>query len=226
MQVGLQLNGQAHQRLDVARANAESREGSHSAMDREVGDLRADADVQSLREDPSSLDEPTRRSAAAKTARLKELQGELRASRPQAQADRRLLNRVRANEAAGLPVHGKAEIQGAREAIRREANLPIDAPEHRWRAQAAGKDPSSPEGRQAIGESLAATHSAVGAMSADRIEQVDIHRPRRSGGDQRRPSSGLRRSKAGKEPSEDGRGGQPSGPRPKRRSRARDWISR
>ncbi len=220
------LNGQAQERLDVSRANAESREGSRSAMDREVGDLRADPDVQSLREDPSSLDEPTRRSAAAKAARLKELQGELHGSRPQAQADRRLLSRVRANEAAGLPVHGKAEIQGAREAIRREANLPIDAPEHRWRAQAAGRDPSSPEGRQAITESLAATHSAVGAMSADRIEQVDIHRPRRSGGDQRRPSSGLRRSKAGSAPSADGHGEQSSGPRPKRRSRARDWLSR
>ncbi len=220
-----QLNGQAHQRLDVARANAESREGSRSAMDREIGDLRADPEVKSLREDPSSLDEPTRHSAATKAARLQELQRELQGSRPQAQADRRLLNRVRANEAAGLPVHGKAEIQGAREAIRREANLPVDAPEHRWRAQAAGNDPSSPEGRHAIAESLAATHSAVGAMSADRIEQVDIHRPRRSGGDQRRPSSGLGR-KGGRGPSADDHGGQSSGSRPKRRSRARDWISR
>ena len=221
-----QLNNQAHQRLDVARANAESREGSHSAMDREVADLRADPDVQSLREDPSSLDEPTRRSAEAKAARLKGLQRELHASRPQAQADRRLLNRVRANEAAGLPVHGKAEVQGAREAIRREADLPIDSPEHRWRAQAAGKDPSSPEGRQAIAESLATTHSAVGAMSADRIEQVDIHRPRRSRDDQRRPSHRLRREQAGSKASADGHHGQSGGPKPKRRSRARDWISR
>jgi hypothetical protein len=219
------LNGQAHQRLDVARGNAEAREGSRSAMDNEIRELRADPDVQSLQENPSTLDEPTRRSAAAKATRLKELQRELHASRPQAQADRRLLNRVRANEAAGLPVHGKAEIQGAREAIRREANLPVDAPEHRWRAQAAGTDPDSPEGRQAIAGSLAETHSAVGAMSTDRIEQIDLQRPRRSGGDQRRPNSGLRKPRA-PEPSGNGSSQSSQRPTPQRRARVRDWLSR
>lgn len=220
------LNGQAEQRLGVATANAESRSGSHSAMEREAGDLRKDPEVQSLRQDPSGLDEATRQRAATKAARLKELQGQLHASQPQAQADRRLLNRVRANEAGGLPPHGKAEIQGAREAIRREANLPVDAPEHRWRAQAAGKDPASPEGRQAIAESLATTHSAVGAMSSERIEQVDLHRPRRSGGDQRRPSSGLRRSRPKSASSADGRSEESRRPKPRRRFRARDWLSR
>ncbi|HEY5052873.1 MAG TPA: hypothetical protein VII45_05630, partial [Solirubrobacterales bacterium] len=102
------LNDQAHQRLEVATANAESRESSHSAVEREASVLREDPEVQSLRQDPSSLDEATRRSAATKAARLAELQGQLHASQPQAQADRRLLNRVRANEAAGLPPHGKA----------------------------------------------------------------------------------------------------------------------
>lgn len=220
------LDHQADQRLGVATANAETREGSHSAMEREASDLRDDPEVQSLRQDSSSLGEEARRSAASKTARLKELQTQLHASRPQVQADRRLLNRVRANEAAGLSPHGKAEIQGARDAIRRESHLPIDAPEHRWRAQAAGKDPASPEGRQAIAESLATTRSAVGATSSDRIEQVDLHRPRRSGGDQRRPSSGLRRSHPTRTPSADGRFEEPSRPKPQRRSRVRDWLSR
>jgi hypothetical protein len=220
------LDHQAEQRLGVATASAESREGSHSAMEREASVLRADPEVQSLRQDSSSLGEEARRSAATKTARLNELQTQLHASRPQAQADRRLLNRVRANEAAGLPPHGKAEIQGAREAIRRESNLPADAPEHRWRAQAAGKDPASPEGRQAIAESLATTRSAVGATSSDRIEQVDLHRPRRSGGDQRRPSSGLRRSQPTRTPSAGGRFEEPPRPKPQRRSRVRDWLSR
>jgi len=215
------LNGQAEQRLDVARANAEAREGSRTALERELGDLREDPEVQSLRQNGASLDEATRQSAAAKTARLKELQRELRAARPQAQADRRLLNRVRANEAAGLPPHGKADIQGAREAIRREASLPIDAPEHRWRAQAAGEDPASPEGRRAIAESLASTHSAVGTMSAERIDQVDIHRPRRSAGE-RRPSGGLH-GRSGGGSSARGYAGEPGRARPRRR---RSWLSR
>jgi hypothetical protein len=220
---GDQLDTQAHQRLDVATANAQSREHSRSALDREVGELRADPGVQSLRENPASLSESDRKAATEKTARLSKLQQEQRVGRPEAQADRRLLNRVRANEAAGLPAHGKTEIQGAREAIRREASLPVDAPEHRWRAEAAGKDPSTPEGREAIGQSLAATKSAVGSMSVDRIDQVEIHRPRRSGGDQRRPTSRLRRHDSAKPADGDRR---PDGPRPRRRSRARDWISR
>jgi hypothetical protein len=63
-------------------------------------------------------------------------------------------------------------------------------------------------------------------MSSDRFEQVEIHRPRRSGGDQRRPQSGFRGPRAGREPDDDSQGRPSGGPRPKRRSRARDWISR
>jgi hypothetical protein len=219
-----QIDAQAHQRLDVATANAEARQSSHSAQEREAQALRKDPELQELNQDPDSLSEPVRKSAEAKAARLKELQRHLDASRPQAQADRRHLNRVRANEAAGLPPHGKPEIEGAREAIRREADLPIDAPEHRWRAQAAGKDPMSAEGREAIGASLATTRSAVGAMSGERLEQVDLHRPRPGRGDQRRPTSGLRRQ----EPSAPPAGGAQTthAPRPQRRRRVRDWLSR
>jgi hypothetical protein len=224
------LNGQAQQRLDVATANAESRESTRSSAEREASALREDPEVQSLRRDPSSLQEPARARASAKATRLAQLHGQLQASEPQSQADRRQLERVRANEAAGMPRHGKAEIEGAREAIRREAALPVGAPEHRWRAQAAGRDPDSPEGREAIAESLAGTHAAIGATSPERLEQVDLHRPRRSGGDQRRPDSGLRRPA----PSNDS-GGPPGGAegaassrpeRPRRRSRVRDWLSR
>jgi len=218
------LDAQAHQRLDVAATNASSRQSSRAEHESEARALREDPDVQSLRQDPASLSEEARQSAATKAARLKELQRHLQGSGSQAQADRRLLNRVRANEAAGLPPYGKSEVQGAREAIRREAALPIDAPEHRWRAQAAGKDPASPEGREAIAASLATSRSAVGTMSSERLEQVDLHRPRPSHGDQRRPTSGLRREerKAG---SASGR--QPSRtPRPQRRRRMRDWLSR
>jgi hypothetical protein len=219
-----QLDDQAHQRLDVATANADSREGARTKVDNEARALREDPDVQRLHSDPSGLDEPERMAATVKSERLKELQAKSRASQPQAQADRRLLNRVRANEAAGLPAHGKAEIQGAREAIRREASLPVDAPEHHWRAQAAGKDPATPGGRQAIAESLAVTHSAAGDMSSERLEQVDLHRPRRSGGDQRQPTTGLRRNQPNVGPSNGGSGSPAAQPR--RRSRVRDWISR
>jgi hypothetical protein len=218
------LDAQAHQRLDVASANATKRESARSDQEREARALREDPDVQALRQDPSSLPEEARQSAATKTARLKELQRHLQASRPQAQADRRLLNRVRANEAAGLPPYGKADVQGAREAIRREASLPIDAPEHRWRAQAAGKDPASPEGREAIAASLATTRSSVGTMSSERLEQVDLHRSRSSHGDQRRPTSGLRREQP-KAPSAGVPGPQHT-PRPQRRRRVRNWLSR
>jgi hypothetical protein len=220
------LDDQAHQRLDVATANAESREGRRSATEQEANALREDPDVQSLHQDPSSLKETSRQNAEAKAARLRKLQKRLQGSSPQAQADRQLLNRVRANESAGLPRHGKAEIQGAREAIRREVSLPVDAPDHHWRAQAAGKDPASAEGRQAIAESLARTHSAVGAISSERLDQVDLHRPRRSGGDQRRPSSGLRRTQPQKAPSGAGDGAKSRVPQPRRRSRVRDWLSR
>lgn len=215
------LDEQAHQRLDVATAEATSREQTRSGNERQARALREDPEVQQLHQDPASLAEPARQSAAAKAARLKTLQGELRASRPQSQADRRLLNRVRANEAAGLPPHGRAEVQGAREAIRREASLPIDAPEHRWRAKAEGKDPLSPEGREAIAESLAATRSAAGATSRERLDQVDLHRTRPGRGDQRRPTSGLRREERKPPPSKAS-----AGPRPRRRRRVRDWLSR
>ena len=218
------LDAQAHQRLDVATANASSRQSSRAEQEREARALREDPDVQSLHQDPAGLSEEARQSAVAKAARLKELQRRLQASRPQAQADRRLLNRVRANEAAGLPSHGKAEVQGAREAIRREASLPPDAPEHRWRAQAAGKDPASPEGREAIAAGVARARSAVGAMAGERLEQLDLHRPRPSYGDRRRPTSGLRREGRKAPPTS---GPQPGrAPRPQRRARMRDWLSR
>ncbi len=216
------IDAQAHQRLEVATANANSRQSSRSEQEREARALGEDPDVQSLRQDPTCLPDAARQSALAKAARLKELQRHLQASRPQAQADRRLLNRVRANEAAGLPPYGRAEVQGAREAIRREASLPANAPEHRWRAQAAGKDPASREGRDAIAASLARTRSAVGAISSERLEQVDLHRPQRSLGDQRRPTSGLRRD----ERSTPSAKGSRRSPRPQHRRRVRDWLSR
>lgn len=218
------LSTQAHQRLDVATAKAESRENDRASTEREARALREDRDVGALRQDPARVPEPARASARAKVARLAELHRQLQASQPQSGADRRLVERVRANQAAGMPRYGKAEIEGAKEAIRREAALPANAPEHRWRAQAAGQDPETPEGRRAITESLAATRSAVGATSPERLEQVDLHRPRRSGGDQRRPDSGLRRE--GSSAPATGDSEPERTPRPPRRARMRAWLSR
>jgi hypothetical protein len=216
------LDTQAHQRLDVATANATSRQATRAQQERSATALRRDPEVQRLREDPASLPAEARAGAAQKAARLEEVERHLQASRPQSQADRRHLAQVQANETAGLPPHGKAEIQGAREAIRREASLPPDAPEHRWRAQAAGKDPASAEGREAIAASLAATRSAMGEMSRGRLEQVDLHR--RSHGDQRRPTSGLRRDRP---PAPSGVAPEPrQSARPRRGGRVREWLSR
>lgn len=220
------LDRQAHQRLDVATSKAESRESARSEIEHEARALGEDADVHAFHRDPSSLGEPERRQAEAKASRLTELKRQIESSRPQAQADRRLLERVRANEASGLPRHGKSEVQGAREAIRREAHLPAEAPEHRWRAEAAGRDPAGTEGREAIAQSLAATRSAIGATASDRLEQVDLHRRPQTGGDQRRPESGLRRPPPRGGPNE-GRGDEaPGTPRAHRRSRVRNWLSR
>ncbi|HVX31710.1 MAG TPA: hypothetical protein VHA80_01100, partial [Solirubrobacterales bacterium] len=152
-------------------------------------------------------------------------------------------DRVRANESAGLPPHGKAEVQGASEAIRREAGLPVEAPEHRWRARSAGRDPASPEGREAIAAGVAEARSAAGDLAATRLEQVDLHRPVRSNGDQRRATSGLRRERPSGADAGDRTPGaaedrrppagdsaaaveEPEIPRPRRRSRVRDWLSR
>jgi len=218
------LEAQAHQRLDVATGRASARDATRSENERQVRRLREDTEVQSLRQDPASLSEPARERAAAKTERLRNLERDLQVTRPQAQADRRLLNRVRANEAAGLPPHGKAELQGAKEAIRREASLSADAPQHRWRAEAAGKDPASREGREAIAESLATTRSAVGATSGERLAQVDLHRRLPPRGDQRRPTSGLRREE--RQPPPTAKSEPERMPQPRRRRRVREWLSR
>ena len=227
LQAGRNLDAQAHQRLDVETAGAEARLASRTESEREASQLREDSEVRRLHSESASLGEEVRTRAEEKARRLAELGAELRGSEPQAQADRRLVNRVRANEEAGLPRYGRAEVQGAREAIRRESSLPADAPEHVWRARAAGRDPASPEGRRAIAESLATTHEAAGAAPAERLEQVDLHRRGAGGGDRRRPESGLRREQPPR-----GSGGEtPEGeearaPRPRRRSRVRDWLSR
>ncbi|MBS1895431.1 MAG: hypothetical protein JST59_29375 [Actinobacteria bacterium] len=239
------LDRQAHERLDVATANAGERLDARERSEREARSLREDHEVRALRDDPGSLSEEAHRSASAKQVRLSELQRRLEETAPQARADRRLVDHVRANEAAGLPAHGKAELQGAREAIQREAHLPLDAPEHRWRAQAAGRDPATPEGRDAIAAGVAEARSASGELAAARLEQVDLHRPVRTRGDQRRPTSGLRRQRAPGEAAGDRRQGaeipdrppsgewrpaedpeEPGVPRPRRRSRVRDWLSR
>jgi hypothetical protein len=239
------LDRQAHERLDVATANATERQSVRERNEREARSLREDREVQALREDPGSLSEEARQSAGAKQVRLTELDRRLQETSTQARADRRLVERVRSNEAAGIPAHGKAELEGAREAIRREASLPLDAPEHRWRAQAAGRDPDTPEGREAIATGVAEARSASEEISAARLEQVDVHRPVRSAGDQRRPTSALRRERRGGEEAREPRpidvdparppGGEPRGaddaqapaiPRSRRRSRVRDWLSR
>lgn len=238
------LDRQAHERLEVATTNATERQDERARSEREARSLREDSEVQALRTDPASLSEEQRRSATSKQERLSRLERRLEETSTQSRADRRLVDHVRANEAAGLPPHGKAELQGAREAIRREAKLPPEAPEHRWRAQAAGHDPASPEGREAIAAGVAEARSAAGDLSAARLEQVDLHRPVRSRGDQRRPAGGLRRERppgetreraAGEDggdrrsaAGEDrGRGPQePEIPRARRRSRVRDWLSR
>ena len=222
------LDGQAHQRLDAETSEARSRESSRSATEREAQVLREDPDVRALRQDPERVPESARAPAQAKAARLSQLQKRLGASQAQSRSDRRLLERVRANEAAGLPRHGAAEIKEAKEAIRREASLPDDAREHRWRARAAGHEPESPEGREAIAQSLSTTREAIGTSAPERLEQVDLHRRRGSGGDQRRPESGLRRPArppSGKG-SKDGTQKQPERPPAERRSRVRKWLSR
>ena len=209
-----ELDDQAHKRLDGATAGAEAREGTRAEKAREIAELRQDPDVRSLREGGAALPASAQPAAQAKLNRLERLQAERHSERPQEEADRQLLGSVRANESAGLPRHGSGQIEGAREAIRRELSLPDDSPEHHWRARSAGMDPASPEGREEIRGSLAAARDAVGSLGRDRIDQVNLHRPRRIGGDQRRPSAGLRKS------------GEADGPRPQRRSSSREWISR
>jgi hypothetical protein len=63
-------------------------------------------------------------------------------------------------------------------------------------------------------------------MSSERIEQVDLHRPRRSGGDQRRPTSGLRRNEPQRAPSTNVGAEEAPRAKPQRRTRVRDWLSR
>jgi hypothetical protein len=211
-----ELGAQAQQRLDVATSRAEGREGLRAKDQSEVGALREDPELQALRQDPSRLDPATTERAQRKAQRLRTLESGLEARRAESVADRQVLRRVRANEAAGLPRHGRDEIEGAKDAIRREAGLGAEAPDHRWRAEAVGKDPDSNAGRTAIGESLARAQSAVGATSSARLEQVDLHRLSRISGGRRRSSSNLGASQS--QPAET--------PRPKRRSRSRSGLSR
>jgi hypothetical protein len=210
-----ELGTQARQRLDVATSKAQGRESAYANAERDAAALRKDPDVQAFRQDSEGLDPATSLRAERKAQQLRDLEGSLEAGRRGAAGDRQLLRRVQANEAAGLPSHGRSEIEGAKEAIRREAALGADAPEHRWRAEAVGKDPDSTAGRAAIDESLARTRTAVGATSSSRLDQVDLHR--RVTGGRRRTTSGLRRSVAA---------GGGRAPRAKRRSRARDGLSR
>jgi hypothetical protein len=209
-----ELGTQARQRLDVAASRAEGREGVRARAEREAAALREDPDVQALRRDPSGLDSHASERAEGKARQLRQLEAGLESQKAESAADRQLLRRARANEAAGLPRHSRAEVEGAKEAIRRESGLPADAPEHRWRAEAAGKDPDSQAGRTAITESLARAQAAAGATSAERLEQVDLHRSRRTKGARPR---WLPRASTQKRPGKS---------RPSRRSRARDGLSR
>jgi hypothetical protein len=219
------LTEQAQQRLDVATGKAQVRDAAYSQAERDAKALREDPDLRTLHRDPSRLDEAGRQRAERKAVELRGLESEIEAGCPQARADRQLLTRVRANQAAGLPRHSRAEIEGAKESIRRESALSAEAPEHRWRAEAQGKDPASAEGREAIAESLAKSRAALGATSRERLEQVDLHRPQRIGG-QRRLSGALRRSGPKGPPMNETPSERRTTSRPRRRSRARDGLSR
>lgn len=226
------LSEQAEQRLNVATSSAHTRDEHFSGLEQDVNRLRSDPDVQTLRRDPSQLDEEQRHYAERKASELRELEAESDQLRPQATADRQMLNRIRSNDAAGLPRHSRAEISGARDAIRREAHLPLDAPQHQWRAEAASKDPASPEGRQAIADSLAVTRAAAEPMPEERLRQVDLHRLRRLPESQRRPtedaqSQGAISTRSTSADSDaTAREQRPRATRAKRRTRARDWLSR
>jgi hypothetical protein len=211
----LELTNQARQRLDTATTKAQGRESSYSKTERDAEALRRDPDVQAYRHNPEGLDPAAALRGERKSQQLGALEGSLESGRRGAAADRQLLRRAQANEAAGLPRHSRGEIEAAKEAIRREAGLGSDAPEHRWRAEAVGKDPDSAAGRQAIDESLAKTRAAAGATSSSRLDQVQLHR---------RVTGGRRRSSLGLGDSPDAPGGR--APRVKRRSRGRDGLSR
>jgi hypothetical protein len=159
-------------------------------------------------------------------AQLQDLEGEQRALRPQAQADRQLLGRVAANETAGLPRYSRADVHGAKDEIRRQSALPDDAPEHRWRAEAIGLDPDSAVGRQAIAESLATTRAAGGVMPPQRLDQVDLHRSRRIKRGRRRATSGGAESPPVSASRHEAKQTASNRPRPARRGRVRDWLSR
>lgn len=211
----LELTTQARQRLDAATTKAQGRESSYSQVESEAAALRRDPDLQAYRHDPEGLDPAAALRGERKSQQLAGMERSLEAGRRGATADRQVLRRVQANEAAGLPRHSRGEVEAAKEAIRREAGLSNDAPEHRWRAEAVGKDPDSAAGRQAIDESLTKTRAAVGATSSSRLDQVQLHR---------RVTGGRRRSTLGLGDSPGPAGGR--APRVKRRSRARDGLSR
>lgn len=213
-----ELNTQARQRLEVAANRAEGREAGYSRSENEAAALRDDPEVQAYRQDPGSVSGDAGERAQRKADQLTALESELAAGRATSAADRQLLSRIRANEAAGLPRHGRAEIEGAKEAIRREVGLDADAPEHHWRAEAVGKDPRSGDGRSAIADSLERARDAVGTVSGARLDQVGVRRFRHAHG-QRRPPSTIRQTTS--------EGGTPDGKRsPRRSSRTRSGLSR
>lgn len=212
------LAGQAEQRLDVSIGNAEARDAAYSKAQRDASALRKDGDLQDLHRDRSRLDAAGVRRAEGKAQQLRELEGRLDAGRDRAAADRQMLRKVRANEAQGLPRYGRQEVEAAKEAIRGESMLPAGAPEHRWRAQAAGVNPDSAAGQAVIRDSVAQSQAAAGAASPSRMDQVDLHRLRSISGRRRRAESVLQRAGTS--------GGSGSRLGPKRRSRARDGLSR
>jgi hypothetical protein len=222
-----ELTEQAGQRLDVATDQAAKRNDRYSDLGAAVSRLRDHPEVQALRRDPSSLSDSQRRRAEAMAVQLQDLEGEQRALRPQAQADRQLLGRVAANETAGLPRYSRSDVQGAKDEIRRQSALPDDAPDHRWRAEAIGLDPDSPVGRQAIVESLATSRAAGGAMPPQRLDQVDLHRSRRIKRGRRRATSGGAQPPPGSASRQAAEQTPGDRPRPARRAgRVRDWLSR
>jgi len=216
-----ELHEQAQQRLDVATDGARARDAYFTGVEGDVKRMRQDPDVRALRQDPSRMSDSQRHYAERKAAELRRVEEEAEQLRPQAAADRQVLNRVRANEAQGLPRHGRAEIEGAKDAIRRESRLPANAPEHRWRAEAVGKDPQSVEGRQAIADSLARAQAATTAIPHERVAQVDLHRIKKAPGGQRQKTT---RAQKGNDPP--GGSGEAPGPSPEVRAKRRSSIQR
>lgn len=216
-----ELHEQAQQRLDVATDSAKTRDAYFTGVEGDVKRMRRDPDIQALRQDPSRMSESQRHYAERKAAELRRVEEEAEQLRSQATADRQVISRVRANEAQGLPRYGRAEVEGARDAIRRESRLPANAAEHRWRAEAVGKDPEAAEGRQAIADSLARTKGATTAIPQERVAQVDLHRIKKAPGGQRQKTSGAQ-----KRSDSPGSAGEVSSASPEFRAKRRSSIQR